>query len=92
MATPVWMPNTLCLVPLSLGLARTSPPKSITQHSANSSAMLLRNPSKATFSMKLRLVTMAITPSSVSRSEAQRQKRTYMSDRELVFWALLRRR
>ncbi len=82
------MPNTLCVVPESLGLARTSPPRSTIRTSLNSLATQARKPSKVRLSMKLRLVTNARMPFSSSRSAAQRKKRAYMSY-TLVFCAVL---
>lgn len=79
MATPVLMPKTLCLSPDNLGLSIMSPPRSSTQISANSRATTFRKPAYAPFANGLRPMMKAMTPSSFTRSDAQRTKRVYMS-------------
>ena len=88
MATPVWIPKTLCLVPEILGLRRTSEPRSRMYMSENSWAANRRKPSSCRVSKYARFVMNAMMPSSDSRSEAQRMNRLYMSYC-LVFCAVL---
>ena len=59
MLTPTCMPNTLWVVPESLGFRRTFPPKSSTKIPSNSAAKCLLMPSAAIASMKLLLETKA---------------------------------